>query len=242
MPSATPDGQAGPDGSGLRAVLFDMDGLLVDSEPLWFEAERAVMARMGGPWTEADQQQLMGGTLTHSVGYMRARALRPAEPELVGAWLLDTMATLVAERGVPLMAGAAGLLAELDAAGIPKALVTSAQRRIMNAVLASTGLAFAVKVCAEDVRRSKPDPEPYLRAAALLEEAPGGCVALEDSPRGIASARAAGCPVIAVPSMPLPVRAGAGLPDAPAHVVVASLREVDLAILQRAVISHADGA
>jgi len=109
-------------------------------------------------------------------------------------------------------------------------------------VLASTGLAFAVKVCAEDVRRSKPDPEPYLRAAALLEEAPGGCVALEDSPRGIASARAAGCPVIAVPSMPLPVRAGAGLPDAPAHVVVASLREVDLAILQRAVISHADGA
>jgi HAD superfamily hydrolase (TIGR01509 family) len=229
-------------GGKLRAVLFDMDGLLVDSEPLWFEAERAVMARMGGPWTEADQHQLMGGTLTNSVGYMRARALRPAEPELVGAWLLDTMATLIAERGVPLMAGATELLAELDAAGIPKALVTSAQRRIMNAVLASTGLVFAVTVCSEDVRQSKPDPEPYLRAAALLGEAPGGCVALEDSPRGISSAQAAGCPVIAVPSMPLPGgMAGAGQPGAAAPMVVASLHEVDLARLRGVMISCADG-
>ena len=226
--------------SGLRAVLFDMDGLLVDSEPLWFEAERAVMATMGGSWTRADQLELTGGSLEHSVGYMRARALRPAEPALVGRWLLDTMATLVAERGVPLMAGATELLAALDAAGIPKALVTSAQRRIMNAVLASTGLAFAVTVCAEDVRRSKPDPEPYLRAAALLGEAPGGCVALEDSPRGIASAQAAGCPVIAVPSMPLPgAMAGGGPPGAP--MVVASLREVDLAALRGIMISCADG-
>ena len=228
LPSAVPDGPAPPDTGGrLRAVLFDMDGLLVDSEPLWFEAERSVMARMGGPWTEADQHQLMGGTLTHSVGYMRDRALRPAEPELIGAWLLDTMAALVAERGVPLMAGAAELVAELDGAGIPKALVTSAQRRIMDAVLARTGLAFAVTVCAEDVRRSKPDPEPYLRAAALLGEAPGGCVALEDSPRGIASAQAAGCPVIAVPSMPLP-----SAMDHPARPTAGSLLEVSLARLR----------
>jgi HAD superfamily hydrolase (TIGR01509 family) len=174
---------------------------------------------------------------------MRDRALRPAEPELIGAWLLDTMATLVAERGVPLMAGAARLLAELDAAGIPRALVTSAQRRIMDAVLASTSLAFAVTVCAEDVRRSKPDPEPYLRAAELLGEPPGRCVALEDSPRGIASAQAAGCPVIAVPSMPLPAAtAGAGQPHVPGRMVVASLREVDLARLRGIMISCADGA
>jgi beta-phosphoglucomutase-like phosphatase (HAD superfamily) len=99
----------------------------------------------------------------------------------------------------------------------------------MDAVLASTGLAFGVTVCAEDVRRSKPDPEPYLRAAALLGEAPGECVVLEDSPRGIASAQAAGCPVMAVPSMPLPTGVpGEGLP---AHAVVASLREVDLSRL-----------
>ncbi len=223
----------------LRAVLFDMDGLLVDSEPLWFEAERTVMARMGGSWTRADQLELTGGSLGHTVGYLRAKALRPAEPALVGRWLVDAMAALVAGRGVPLMAGAAELLAEVAAAGIPSALVTSTQRRIMDAIIASTGLAFAVTVCGEDVRRGKPDPEPYLRAAALLGEAPGGCVALEDSPRGIAAAQAAGCPVIAVPSMPLP----AGMADAgrPGQAVAASLREVDLARLHRAVVSCADG-
>jgi HAD superfamily hydrolase (TIGR01509 family) len=209
-----------------------MDGLLVDSEPLWFEAERSVMARMGGPWTEADQHQLMGGTLTHTVGYMRARAMRPAEPELIGAWLLDTMAALIAERGVPLMAGAAELLAELGSAGIPRALVTSAQRRIMDAVIASTGLAFGVTVCAEDVSRGKPDPEPYLRAASALRQAPAGCVAVEDSPRGIAAAQAAGCPVIAVPSVPLPAALGTAKPG---RAVVTSLQEVDLARIRQLV-------
>jgi len=144
----------------LRAVLFDMDGLLVDSEPLWFEAERSVMSRLGGPWAPADQLALIGGSLAHSVAYMRARAVRPAEPEQIGRWLLDGMTDLVARSGVRLMPGAAGLLAELSAAGIRCALVTSAQRRIMKAVIASTGLEFAVTVCAEDVRRGKPDPEP----------------------------------------------------------------------------------
>ena len=94
--TSSPAGKGHADGQ-LRAVLFDMDGLLVDSEPLWFEAERAVMARMGGPWTEADQQQLMGGTLTHSVGYMRARALRGGRPpEQAGS------------RALPAGGGAAG--------------------------------------------------------------------------------------------------------------------------------------
>jgi HAD superfamily hydrolase (TIGR01509 family) len=211
---------------GLRAVLFDMDGLLVDSEPLWFEAERSVMARLGSPWAPADQLALLGGSLAHSVAYMRARAVRPAEPEQIGRWLLDGMADLVARNGVRLMPGAAELLAELAAAGIRCALVTSAQRQIMEAVMESTGLSFAVTICAEDVRRGKPDPEPYLRAAALLEEAPARCVALEDSPRGVAAARAAGCPVIAVPSVRLP----AGL----TATVVPTLCEVDLAALREA--------
>jgi HAD superfamily hydrolase (TIGR01509 family) len=218
---------------GLRAVLFDMDGLLVDSEPLWFEAERSVMARMGATWAETDQEQLIGGSLGNSVAYMRARAATPAEPEQVGRWLLDTMAALMTERGVPLMPGAAELLAEIAAAGIPRALVTSAQRQIMDAVIASTGLAFGVTVCAEDVSRGKPDAEPYLQAAALLGEPPGGCVALEDSPRGIASAQAAGCPVIAVPSV-LSAAPTAG-PGRPGPTVVASLREVDLDCLRRVV-------
>ncbi len=209
---------------GLRAVLFDMDGLLVDSEPLWFEAERAVMARLGSPWTAADQRELIGGQLHHSVAYMLGKAARPADPAQVGRWLVDTMTRLIRERGLPLLPGAAELLAELAAAGIPRALVTSAQRQILDAVLAATGLSFGVMVCGDDVRRGKPDPEPYLRAAALLGEAPGSCVVLEDSPRGIAAGEAAGCPVIAVPSVPLPSTTGH-----PGRVTVASLREVDLA-------------
>jgi HAD superfamily hydrolase (TIGR01509 family) len=212
---------------GLRAVLFDMDGLLVDSEPLWFEAERLVMARMGGTWSDADQQQLIGGSLGNSVGYMLARADRPAEPEQVGRWLVGTMAALVTERGVALMAGAAELLAEVAAADIPRALVTSAERRIMDVILASTGLAFDATVCAEDVTRRKPDAEPYLRAAALLGVPPGRCVALEDSPRGVAAAEAAGCLVIAVPSMPLPP-----LLRRPDRLTAGSLLEVNLARLR----------
>jgi HAD superfamily hydrolase (TIGR01509 family) len=210
----------------LRAVLFDMDGLLVDSEPLWFEAERSVMSWLGGPWTTADQRALIGGSLAHSVAYMRARAVRAAEPEQIGRWLLDGMTDLVARNGVRLMPGAAGLLAELAAAGIRCALVTSAQRQVMAAVIESTGLTFPVTVCAEDVRRNKPDPEPYLRAAALLGEAPARCVALEDSPRGVAAAQAAGCPVIAVPSVPLPARLTVAM--------VPTLYEVDLAALREA--------
>jgi beta-phosphoglucomutase-like phosphatase (HAD superfamily) len=210
--------------SELRAVLFDMDGLLVDSEPLWFEAECAVMSRMGGSWTRADQRELTGSSLAHGVEIMRRKAPRPADPATVGRWLVDGVTGLVASRGVALMTGAAGLLAELAAARIPRALVTSAQRAIMDAVLTATGLSFGVTVCGEDVSRSKPDPEPYLRAAALLGENAAGCVVLEDSPRGIAAAEAAGCPVIAVPSVPLPP----GL----AVAVTASLREVDLAKLR----------
>jgi HAD superfamily hydrolase (TIGR01509 family) len=211
---------------GLRAVLFDMDGLLVDSEPLWFEAERSVMSRLGGSWAAADQRELIGGSLAHTVGYMRSRARRQVPPGQIASWLLGTMTELVTTAPVPLMPGAAELLASLDAAGIPRGLVTSAQRQIMAAVLASTGLAFAVTVCGEDVRAGKPGPEPYQRAAALLGEAPGDCVALEDSPNGVASALAASCPVIAIPSLhPIPERPGC--------LVAGSLAEVTLPLLRR---------
>ncbi|HEY6279810.1 MAG TPA: HAD family phosphatase [Streptosporangiaceae bacterium] len=220
-----------PDGGALGCVLFDMDGLLVDTEPVWFEAERAVMARLGGSWADADQRELVGGSLAYTVSYMQGRAQRPVPPGQIASWLLGAMTELLTERGATLMPGAAELLAGLDAAGIPRGLVTSTQRQIMTAVLASTGLAFAVTVCGEDVRAGKPGPEPYLRAAALLGEPPGRCVALEDSPNGVASALAAGCPVIAVPSLhPIPARPGC--------LVAGSLREVTLPLLR----GHAEAA
>jgi beta-phosphoglucomutase-like phosphatase (HAD superfamily) len=223
-----------PGRGGLRAVLFDMDGLLVDSEPLWFEVETEVMARMGGDWSPADQQQLVGGSLKRSLGYMLARAARPLPEATVAQWLSRGITGLVRQRGVPMMPGARELLTEVRAAGLPCALVTSAQRDLMEAVLETIGVAFDgpvfdghvfdVTVCAADVRFGKPDPEPYLRAAGLLGVRPGDCVALEDSPNGVASAEAAGCPVIAVPNIaPVPAR--------PGRVIAASLREVDLARL-----------
>ncbi len=209
---------------GLQAVLFDMDGLLVDSEPLWYETECAVMARLGAGWTHADQQHLIGGSLSHSVGYMLSTAARPATPEEVGGWLVDGMADLVRRRGVPFKPGAARLLAEVSAAGLPHALVTSAERVIVESVLAVTGLSVTAVVCGDDVRERKPDPEPYLRAAALLGADPARCVALDDSPPGVASAEAAGCPVIAVPSVPIPGR--------PGRLTAGSLTEVTLATLR----------
>jgi HAD superfamily hydrolase (TIGR01509 family) len=209
---------------GLQGVLFDMDGLLVDTEPLWFEAESRVMARLGGRWGEADQQALVGGSLRRTVEYLIARAVAPASRPDVADWLVGGMRDLVAARGVRMLPGAGDLLAEVAAAGIPHALVTSSEREIMDAVIARIGASFAVTVCADDVLRAKPDPEPYLLAAARLGADPARCVALEDSPNGVAAAEAAGCRLIAVPGL-APIRALNG------RVVVSSLSQVDLARL-----------
>jgi HAD superfamily hydrolase (TIGR01509 family) len=218
-----------------RAVLFDLDGLLVDSEPLWFEVERAVMARLGGQWGPADQRALIGGSLDRTVAHLLAKATRPPPggPPQVARWLLDGMTELMLARGVPVQPGARELLAEVAGAGIPRALVTSSARQIMAAVLAATGMRFPVTVCGDDVRRTKPDPEPYLLAASRLGMPPPGCVVLEDSPNGVAAARAAGCPVIAVPSVPIPA--------GPEIVTVTSLTVVDLPLLAAMAGRNSDG-
>ena len=199
--------------------MFDMDGLLVDSEPLWLEAETAVMARLGADWTPADQVQLLGGSLDRTVRYLLAKAARPVPPELVGEWLMSDIAKRVRRAGVPVRPGARELLASVRRAGLPHALVTSSERGFMDAVLARTGLRFDVRVCADDVSMTEPDPEPYLLAAKLLGADPARCFTLEDSPNGVASAEAAGCRVIAVPSL-VPIE------PAPGRTVVRSLLEL----------------
>jgi HAD superfamily hydrolase (TIGR01509 family) len=221
-----------PATSPLRAVLFDMDGLLLDSEPLWFEAESAVMARLGVPWAAEDQHELLGGSLERTVSYMLGKAAatpgaagRRASAAEVGRWLLTGMTELILARGVPLRPGARELLAEVAAAGMPHALVTSSHREVMQAALEASKLEFAVTVCREDVAKGKPGPEPYLRAASLLGVPAAGCVVLEDSPNGIASGLAAGCTVIAVPSLPQPAAP-------PGVLTVASLAEISLARLR----------
>ena len=222
-----------PRPAALRAVLFDMDGLLVDSEPLWFEVERTVMARLGGQWGKADQQALIGGSLDRTVSWLLAKAAVPASRDDVARWLVAEMAALIGARGLPLQPGAGPLLAGLDAVGVPCALVTASSRAVMEAVLKATALSFSVTICGDDVRRGKPDPEPYRLAADKLGVPTTGCVVLEDSPTGIAAARAAGCPVIAVPSVPVP--------PGPGLVTVRSLEEVGIDLLEGVVTGNFDG-
>jgi HAD superfamily hydrolase (TIGR01509 family) len=210
---------------GLEAVLFDMDGLLVDTEPLWFETESEVMARLGAPWTKADQERLLGGSMEHTVGYLLAKATRPASPTEVARWMTDGMLRRAAAGRVIVRPGARELLAEVAAAGIPHALVTGSQREFTDAVVASTGLTFTATVTGDDVARPKPDPEPYLLAAKVLDAAPENCVALEDSPSGVTSATGAGCRVVAVPSL-IPI------PPASGRLVVRSLSDISLAALR----------
>ncbi|GHH71173.1 hydrolase [Streptosporangium violaceochromogenes] len=210
----------------MDAVLFDMDGLLVDSEKIWFQVEAEVMRRLGGDWTPADQERLVGGSMASSVAYMLKVSGSDAAPGKVAAWMLEGMTGRLAD-GVEMMPGAAELLSAVRRAGLPTALVTSSARPIAEACLDGIGRHhFDHVVTGDDVTMTKPDPEPYRRAARLLGVAAARCVALEDSPNGVASATAAGCRVVAVPSV-VPI------PRAPGRLVVGSLREVDLAALRR---------
>lgn len=202
-----------------------MDGLLVDTEPLWFETEVEVMARLGAPWTKEDQKQLLGGSMPRTVSYLLGKATNSASPEDVERWMTEGMLARAAEGRVVVMPGARELLAEVAAAGVPYALVTSSLRPLAEAILAGTGLRFPVTVTGDDVPVTKPDPAPYLLAAKLLDADPEACVALEDSPNGVASATAAGCHVVAVPSF-VPI------PDAPGRLVATSLTDISLSTLR----------
>jgi HAD superfamily hydrolase (TIGR01509 family) len=208
----------------LAAVTFDMDGLLVDSEPLWFLAESAVMARLGADWGPADQLALVGGSLRSTVEYLIAKATEPADPVDVGRWLTETMVDLVSTRPLTVLPGTAELVSEVQAAGLPHALVTSSVPAVVDAVLGRLDVRFDAIISAADVTQTKPDPEGYLLAAAKLGVDPQRCVALEDSPNGVAAAEAAGFRVVAVPSV---VR----VPARPGRVVLGTLAGVPLAEL-----------
>ncbi|MFI6926883.1 HAD family hydrolase [Nonomuraea spiralis] len=203
----------------MEAVFFDMDGLLVDSERVWLEIETGVMARLGAQWTPQHQAHLVGGSMERTLDYMLAVSGADVPPLTVQEWMVSGMVERLSQ-GVRVMPGAAELLDALRDEGVPVGLVTSSMREIAEAVLKGFGKdRFDVIVTAGDVERTKPDPEPYLKAAGLLGVEPVRCVVLEDSPNGVAAATAAGCAVVAVPSL-LPVE------PAPGRLVVSSLAEV----------------
>jgi HAD superfamily hydrolase (TIGR01509 family) len=217
-------GSAGGGAAALQAVMFDMDGLLVDSEPLWFQAEGMVMARLGGSWLPADQHMLVGGSMPSTVKYLLGKGTRTAEPAAVARWLLQAMVDLVRSGPLPTLPGVLELVAEVAAAGLPYALVTSSEPAVMDAVLSRLAVQFPVTVCAADVAHAKPDPEGYLLAAAKLGADPRRCIALEDSPNGVAAAEAAGYRTVAVPSVvPVPARPGRVVLETLAGMTLAGL-------------------
>ena len=185
-------------------VLWDMDGTLVDTEPYWMATEHELVARYGGHWSEADAKHLIGFDLLDSGRYIRDHAGVPLEPIQIVEFLLDGVIRRI-EDTIPWRPGARELLAELNAAGVPCALVTMSWRNFADAVLAALpDGSFTVSIAGDEVPegRGKPHPEPYILGATALNLTPDRCVAIEDSPTGARSAVTAGCAaVIGVPNV-----------------------------------------
>ncbi len=182
------------------AVLWDMDGTLVDTEPYWIEVEFEIAERHGGVWSRARALDLVGNDLLDSGRYIREHmGIEPSAEEIVEE-LLDGVVARV-EREVPWQPGAREQLAVLREAGIACALVTMSYERFVAPILeALPEGTFQVVVTGDAVSRGKPHPEPYLKAAAGLGVAAEDCLAIEDSHPGATSAASAGCTVLVIPN------------------------------------------
>jgi HAD superfamily hydrolase (TIGR01509 family) len=183
------------------AVLWDLDGTLVDTEPYWLAGESRLVSAWGGEWTHEDGLTLVGSGLWHSARVLQGRGVHLTEQEIIDE-LTDRVLEQLMEIGVPWRPGALELLAEINEAGIPTALVTMSVSRMATYVAGQLGFdGFDHVVSGDDVTHSKPHPEAYLRGAELLGIPATSCIAIEDSEPGIASATAAGAVVIGVPFM-----------------------------------------
>jgi HAD superfamily hydrolase (TIGR01509 family) len=188
----------------IRAVVFDLDGVLLDSEHLWDQARRAVASRHHGRWRDDATAAMQGMSSAEWSRYMRDALSVDLTPErisdLVVADLLEHY-----RHGLPLIAGAADVVRRI-AARWPLALASSANRVVIDTVLAVAGLTaeFRASVSSEEVPRGKPEPDVYLEAARRLGQPPAACAAVEDSASGIRSAIAAGMQVVAIPNRDYP--------------------------------------
>lgn len=198
MPGATTPGH----GSAPLAVLFDMDGTLLDSEKVWDVSLDDLAHHLGGVLGRATREAMVGSNMLTSLGLLFDDLGLVREDDGLadaGRWLTARTVELF-DQGLPWRPGASALIDDVLAAGVRTALVTNTERFLTERALATLGPSrFEVTVCGDEVARGKPDPEPYLRAAELLGLAPEQCLAVEDSPTGTAAAEAAGCPVLVVP-------------------------------------------
>ncbi|MFF4880043.1 MULTISPECIES: HAD family hydrolase [unclassified Micromonospora] len=190
-------------------MLFDMDGTLVDSEKLWDVALQELARDYGGELSIAARRSIVGTSMADSMRILHDDLGQPErDPALSAAWI-NTRILELFRTGLQWRPGALALLRAVRAADIPTALVTSSGRPLVEIALDTLGRdSFDAVVCGDEVVAAKPHPEPYLTAARLLGVPIGRCVAIEDSPTGVASALAAGAAVLAVPVEALPVMAG----------------------------------
>jgi HAD superfamily hydrolase (TIGR01509 family) len=214
----------------IEAVIFDMDGLLVDSEPVWDKARRAMAAEAGKEWNREDQKAVMGVSTQTWVDYMIRRLELTLSPAEVETWIVERMAKMY-RAGVPYLPGAVEAV-HLAVNHFPTALASGSHRALIDIVTADVPLReqFRVILSADEIGSSKPAPDVYLTAAQRLGIKPENCVCLEDSGNGILAGARAGMKVIAVPDP--------RFPPAPeklnqAHRVLSALTEFSLVMLDQ---------
>ena len=207
----------------IEAVVFDLDGVLIDSEPVWERVRRELVAERGGHWAPDAQRKLMGMSTPEWARYLSEDLGVGLPADQVAALVTDRMAASYREH-LPLLPGAVAAVRRL-AARWPLGLASSAPAVLVDTVLQSSGLrpCFLVTMSTEQVARGKPAPDIYLAVAARLGYSPPDCAAIEDSSNGLRSAAAAGLHVIAVPRPQYPPD-----PDAlaSASLVLSSLTEL----------------
>jgi HAD superfamily hydrolase (TIGR01509 family) len=185
------------------AVVFDCDGVLLDSETAWTRAETRLFARYGKSYGVEEKRLLIGGSLEETAGALEGLLERPGGSEDLKHELLELAAEEFAGPVEP-MPGALELVAELRQLGRPMAVASNSERRLLDLALTGAGLSdtFAAVIAGDEVPSPKPAPDLYLEACRRLGASPGDAVAVEDSPRGAAAARAAGLFVIGIPYLP----------------------------------------
>ncbi|WP_282858040.1 HAD family hydrolase [Pseudoclavibacter helvolus] len=203
------------------AVLWDMDGTIVDTEQYWQTAQLNLLADHGlPPLTEEQELGMVGSSMADAAEFFAGLGVELKPGEIVDHMNATVMASILKE--LDWRPGALELLEALHAAGVPNALVTNSTRILADAVVSTLeDPLFTIVIAGDEVENGKPHPEPYLRAAEQLGVAPERCVAVEDSQRGLEAARAAGCATIGIPH-------GQTLEAHHAHLVTTTLEGITL--------------
>jgi HAD superfamily hydrolase (TIGR01509 family) len=215
--------------AGIEAVLFDLDGVLVDTEPWWHEVRVAWAAARGRSWGREDSHLCMGRNSREWSGIMRERLGAVEAPLAIERAIVAALVERYASEPVPLVPGAPAAAAAI-ATRVPTAIASSAHPAVIRAAVAAAGLGsvFATIVSSDDVARGKPAPDVYLEAARRLGVAPAACLVIEDSRNGVLAGRAAGMRVVLVPNASVPP--GPGVAEI-ADAVLERLADLPLASL-----------